>query len=176
MNIYLQITFATIFGGVAGAAISYITKLYFTEKIKGSIKSEYDNKLEVLKSELKKNEIAISSALNMQNQGLQIGQKETVESIKSFWAQYLILRKYLAPIAYIDWFVLESEFNELFTPKGNENVARDVMNTTYERQDEMSQSSTSVENLRPFLTTNLWIYLVFTTHLSEEYFICTEKV
>jgi hypothetical protein len=165
MNIYFQISIATIFGGTAGALISYFTKLYFTERIKASIKNEYDDKIESLKSELSKNETAIESALASQTQGVQIGQKETIESLKIFWEHYLLVRQVISPIATIDSYVLEEEFDLLFTEKweANEDVPTILKRLNLNMFQEINSSIATVEKLRPFLNTNLWILFNFHT-------------
>jgi hypothetical protein len=160
MNIYIQITIASIFGGAAGGLVIYFTKFYFTEKIKAAIKDEYDDKLENLKSELKRNEIAITSALNSQNQGFQIGQKEVLDSIKSFWENYLLLRQTISDFVYMDSYLKEEEFNTLFTDKwtGNNLVPDQLESINFNRHKEIENAGKLIEKLRPFLSANLWLY------------------
>lgn len=163
METYIQILIATIVGGLSGALISYLTKIYLSEKIKASIKAEYDDKLETLKSELTKNETAISSALNSQTQGLQIGQKETIDSLKIYWEEYLKVRYLLLPIAQLDFYLWETELNKIFTDEwqGNDSVPNELKNINYSVQKDITNSSDIVERLRPFINTNLWIVFSF---------------
>jgi hypothetical protein len=164
MNLYIQITIATILGGISGGIVSFFAKLYFAEKIKAAIKAEYDDKLEKLKSDLKKNEIAITSALTSQNQGYQIGQKEVLDAIKTFWENYLLIREAVSALAFTDSYLLENEFETLFTEKwqGNNVLPEQMLSIDFNSKlKATSDAIVIVEKSRPFLSSNLWLYISF---------------
>ena len=146
-----------------GAAYFYI-KLYLSEKIKNSIKHEYDGKLEGLKSEFSRNNSILSSVLNSQNQGLQNGHNERTLAIKIFWDQYINLRQSLTEIVMFDSILTENEFNNLYTSAtgGNGSVEKAINNIPYDRLIVINDSKKEVEKVRPFLNEKLWLLFMFT--------------
>ena len=53
MNIEVQIVINILISSFVSGLIIFLSKTYISEKIKGRIKFEYDNKLETYKNELK---------------------------------------------------------------------------------------------------------------------------
>lgn len=163
MNIYIEITIATLFGGASGCFVYYLTKTYFTERIKQSIKHEYDDKLENLRGDLNRNHTILNTVLASQNQTFQSGQNERLSAIKTLWANYLIIRNSLEVVNSIDDILLEKEFNTLYTNQwqGNDLVDKALQTISLDRLTELANTQAAIEAIRPFLNEQIWLNIIY---------------
>lgn len=152
-----------LFISSAGFLVYYF-KIYFPEKIKASIKNEYDRELEKLRGELVTNNTILNTVLTAQNQGYQLAQNERISAIKTFWDRYLTVRQSLSEIGICDLSLPESEFNKLYTKDwtGNGITENILQNYPYaEKINLIIESVSEVDKLRPFLNENLWMSFSF---------------
>lgn len=163
MNIYIDITIATLFGGASGGFVYYLTKTYFAERIKQSIKHEYDDKLENLRGDITRNHTILNTVLNSQNQTFQSGQNERLSAIKTLWTNYLIIRNSLVVVNSIDDILLESEFNALYTNQwqGNDLVDKTLQTISLDRLTELANAQATIETIRPFLNEQIWLHIIY---------------
>lgn len=164
MSMYIDIiTIATIFGGTSGGLVYYLTKTYFSEKIKQNIKNEYDTKLESIREDINRNLSILNSALTSQNQTFQVGQEERLLAIKTLWTNYTIIRDSLSNIKLFDDVLLEEEFNTLYTDKwkGNELVRKSLENISLDKLSELSKAVENIEIVRPFLNEQIWLNIIY---------------
>jgi hypothetical protein len=147
MNICIEITFATLAGATSGGLVYFFSKTYFIERIKQSIKHEYDNKLENLKGDISRNQSILNSILTSQNQTYQVGQNERLTAIKSLWTNYLTIRNMLDIIYTLDDVLSEEEFDALFTEKwqGNEMVVNSLKSLSLNKLSELNKSVENIE-------------------------------
>lgn len=158
---FILILISAISTAIVG--VYFYIKLYLSEKIKNSIKHEYDGKLEVLKSEFNRNNSVLSSVLNSQNQGLQNGHNERIDAIKIYWTNYMIVRQSLSEIVLYDGVLTENEFNSLYTVtwQGNDVIEKTFNNIPYDRLTAINEAQKAVEKVRPFLNEKLWLLFMF---------------
>jgi hypothetical protein len=163
MNIYIDITIATLSGITSGGLVYYLTKTYFTERIKQSIKHEYDDKLEKLKGDININQSILSTILTSQNQTYQVGQNERLSAIKVLWIDYLAIRNSLDLISAWDDVLLEEEFDTLFTDKwqGNDLVSTALDSLSLDKLSELGKSVENIEAIRPFLNEKIWMSIIY---------------
>ncbi len=163
MNIYIDITIASLTGAASGGLVYYFTKTYFTERIKQSIKHEYDDKLENIKGDISKNHSILNSILTSQNQTYQVGQNERLTAIKSLWTNYLTIRNSLDLISTWDDVLLEEEFDTLFTDKwkGNELVNNSLKSISLDKLSELGKCVENIEASRPFLNEQIWVNIIY---------------
>ncbi len=162
MSIYIDITIAAIFGGTSGGLVYYLTKTYFTEKIKAAIKSEYDNKLENIRGDINRNHTILNTVLTSQNQTFQVGQVERLNAIKALWTNYLTIRNSLVEINFIDDTLLESEFNTLYTSEwqGNDLVEKSLQSISRNKLTDLANAQDAIETIRPFLNEQIWFNII----------------
>ena len=163
MNIYIDITIATLSGAASGGLVYYLTKTYFTERIKQSIKHEYDDKLETLKGDINRNQSILSTILTSQNQTYQVGQNERLSAIKLFWIYYLTIRNSLDLISTWDDVLYEEEFDTLFTDKwqGDDLVCNSLNSLSLNKLSEITKSVEKIEEVRPFLNEKIWVNIIY---------------
>lgn len=163
MSVYIDITIATIFGGTSGGLVYYLTKTYFTEKIKASIKSEYDNKLENIRGDISRNHTILNTVLTSQNQTFQVGQGERLNAVKTLWTNYLTIRNSLVVVSSIDDILLETEFNTLYTNQwqGNDLVDKTLQTLSLDKLTELTKAQEAIEAIRPFLNEQIWLNIVY---------------
>lgn len=163
MNIYIDITIATLSGAASGGLVYYLTKTFFTEGIKQSIKHEYDNKLEKLKGDINRNQSVLSTILTSQNQTFQVGQNERLSAIKVLWTHYLTIRNSLELISIWDDVLYEEEFDTLFTDKwkGNDLVNKSLNSLSLDKLSELGKSVENIEAIRPFLNEQIWVNIIY---------------
>jgi hypothetical protein len=159
MSVYIDITFAAIFGGTSGGLVYYLTKTYFTEKIKLSIKSEYDGKLATLQGDITRSQTILNTVLTSQNQSFQTGQAERIGAIKIFWSNYLTIRNSLAVISSLDNVLFEEEFDTLYTANwvGNDHVENTLQTISLDSLAELKNAQAIIESIRPFLNEQIWL-------------------
>jgi hypothetical protein len=163
MSIYVDITIASIFGGTSGGLVYYLTKVYFTEKIKSSIKSEYDNKLENIRGDINRNHTILNTVLTSQNQTFQVGQGERLTAVKTLWSNYLTIRNSLVVVNSIDDVLLETEFNTLYTNQwqGNGLVDKTLKTLSLDKLTELAEAQEVIEAIRPFLNEQIWVNIIY---------------
>jgi hypothetical protein len=152
--------FSTLLGS---GIIIYLTKTYFSEKIKQSIKNEYDEKIEKLRGDINQNHSLINSILNTQNQNNLAVQNERINAITVLWNNYLKLRKQINKICIIDFGLTKEELSNLFTKdwKGNDYLEIELKQISLDNFAESDDYLLSIEEVRPFLNESLWLNLFF---------------
>ena len=163
MNIYIQMIAGAFSGGIVSVLGHLIAKTYFVEKIKASIKNDYDVKLENLRSELAKSNSILNTVLTSHNQGFQHVNIERIESIKLFWKNYLTIKDSIKTIEINDSTLLESELNTLYTPKwiGNDSTENQLKTINFNTLVKIHELYREVEKFRPFLNEELWLNFTF---------------
>lgn len=151
-------------GGFAGIIISLITKTYFVEKIKQSIKSRYDEKIENLKGQINLNNSIIEKSVNSFDYINNLTQEKRIEAATVFWQNFLVIKELISTIIKFDDILLENEFNDYFTPSWNGNQIVPHYFKKLKDSDALNQLNEiekKIENLRPFLNEALWINFLF---------------
>ncbi|HTC00105.1 MAG TPA: hypothetical protein VK705_05435 [Ferruginibacter sp.] len=163
MNVYIiNIAISTIVGGGSSILVVYLFKTYFTEKIKGSIKSDYDKQLEVLRGELSTSQSVMNNVLLSLNQGIKASQAEVIIAIKNFWKNYLILKNQLNPLIGTFDILFENEIKELYTQSSNGNSEKILSKINLkENLDTLQNIQQVIEKYRPFLNDDIWFNYAF---------------
>lgn len=148
---------------VGGGVVLLALKTFIIEKIKSSIKHDYDLKLENFKNEISKQNSIINTVLLSHNQGYQDGNAERILSIKLFWINYLKIKNSIYMISLNDSTLLESELNTLYTSEwsGNSVTENEFKQITYDTITKNNEIFIEVEKLRPFLSEELWLNFTF---------------
>jgi len=168
MDFSINITTALVSVGASTTLAYLLMKTFFVEKIKSSIKNDYDTRLEKLKGELTTNNTILNSFLTSQNHGAQQFQSERIEAIKRFWVQYLKVKNTLSSFTTWDEALTEEEFSSLYSKewKGNHFVQESFEKIEWNLFLEISNSLDEVEAIRPFLSEKLWFQFFFLKQFS----------
>ena len=131
--------------------------------ILSALSSEYNNKLERLKSELKTNETILASVLASQSKSFEVAQKEIVEALKSLWQNCLLMRKVIFHYEFYDKAMFEEELETLFTSSwtGNRKAPDAIKSVNISNIHQINDSGATLEKLRLFLGNTLWNYFAF---------------
>ena len=158
----LSYLFSTLLGG---GLIFYLFKTYFSEKIKQSIKNDYDVKIEKLKGEISQNYSLINSILSTQNQNNLAVQNERINAIKVLWENYLLIKSELAIFIYFEHKENEKEIELLFSHllknelinKNFFNLLNTILNT--DKFNKSNEHFTKIKNNIPFLNEKIIKYI-----------------
>lgn len=99
-------------GGVGGATISFVLKLWFETRIKNSIKLEYDSRLLELKNALEKESSALAVIQSHYRATNSAGHEKVLKSIEALWNGVVEIKK-IKPsmLTFVD-VLFEDEFGE----------------------------------------------------------------
>ncbi|SMC52717.1 hypothetical protein [Pedobacter nyackensis] len=146
---------------ISSAGLTGIIIFFFKEKIKASIKSDYDHRLEGFKNELSKNQNFISKILDSQNHGYHLSQTDRIAAIKVFWENYLMIREYLTAISSIDGFMTVKETNEFFIDDRSLPLISTMQTDLNKSIQLLKQYQNNIEAIRPFINDRIWFQIVF---------------
>jgi len=161
--------------GVSAAftvALVWLSKTWISERLKGAIQHEYDQKLEALKAQLKaQNDVAVeqlktsnaqllsvhASASSTYSQIHSIGHERRLRAIEVAWKAVVHIRHTTPNIVMVGDLVDESQYSQFMT---NPTLQHMMTEVSLERLVEMSREHTKdVEEWRPFM--GEYIYSMF---------------
>lgn len=160
-DLILQVIGSTV---LSGGLVYLLIKTYLTERIKASVKNEYDRDIERLREQIRSGELIATSSIGIQSQGALETHKERLKAIQSVWDGYLKVRDSVLSVSSWDSSILESEFASLLSGREIKqaamvkNLLQDAdaaVDTNYDLYNEVSRT-------RAFLNERIW--RIFSTY------------
>lgn len=134
-----------------------------TEKVKLSLKHDYDERIEKFKDDLTSNQTILNNILSSSSSSYQAYQAERIKAIKKFWENYLLIRESISMVRSLDSFILKEEFGDLYNPKwnGTNTVEIQLQSIDLSRLSILSKYQNDIESVRPYLNESIWIKTLF---------------
>ncbi|MEC6830502.1 hypothetical protein VXS06_01830 [Photobacterium toruni] len=109
-------------GGLGGGAVSFILKSWFENRLKNSIKHEYDKRLLELKASIEKESNLVSTLQSNFSHKNNVSHERILGAIESLWSGILSVRKSKPSILTFVDVLVEREFGTDFGTHENENI------------------------------------------------------
>lgn len=148
------------------AVVIFFVKLLresIIEKVKLSLKHDYDERLEKFKDDLTSNQTILNNILASSNNSYQAYQTERINAIKIFWENYLSIRESISMVRSLDSFILRDEFSDLYSSKwkGANTVELQLQSIDLNKLGILSEYQGNIELVRPYLNESIWIKTLF---------------
>jgi hypothetical protein len=111
---FLQVVIPSFFGG---GLVIFLAKNWFLERLRGGIKSEYDQELERLKAALSKEATIISAVQKSFGESHTAYQTHRIHAIKELWEAILHVQRHSPNIFTFLDVLLPSEFDEVLSTR-----------------------------------------------------------
>lgn len=140
-------------GGIGGGLVAFLLKSWFQERLKTSIKHEYDVKLAAIRADIEKESNLITSLQEGYRRKNDLAHEAILKSIESLWSGIIQLRKRKPTLLTLVDVLLEDEFGKSFGEKELKSFG-DI--TDEEIQHALSDSLNGMDENRLYTGEYLW--------------------
>jgi len=134
------------------------------------LKNQYNVEIERMRADIGDRRDALNSALNAVSSGYGAAQQRIIEATDTLWSRVLDMRRFASSSLFFYSYLSPDEYQSIFTnPKAKPFFVAIPPDIFTER---MSSFQDGLENLRPFLSDDLWlfftVYYIFLTRVGRK--------
>ncbi len=154
--------FQLFLAGIGGGGfVVLLLRTFFIEKIRASIKSDYDSKLESLRNDLSRQQTALSSSINSQIQAFHAVNNYRVDALLQYWTDFSRVSRLTMNANSSDRFLLDDEIDEVLNGRVIKLDPNDWVGMKHDPgkvAQAIDEGATDVGKLRPLIGEQLWYY------------------